>query len=641
MNESNSKTQNAIKTDLQLLLECLKYQMKCPDSQKQALLTIYSICQRNDECVELLRDMGGIVFVYNLSRSSPYTKVKETALFTLSAMAETRESCKQDLCRMEMFSDLAAYLKQEVPLTQKRVAVYMLSVLVANNRSGQILAHSSGCVQVLLDIFRCAFPGSSECEGSAVSPLWSSASSALCGCVNNPQNEVNQDVCVSVYPLVKLWLDQLVLPAIELAQPVCSFIAMTVANNSRAQEHFCSVGGVMSLTRALICVTSDTLSAASCKLAVLFTKTLCACITDSPAVAAGLSEMQLVPELLLLLSSPNLDPADRLCVVLTIAHCTDASEHHQTQLLLTGGLPLIISLLTDSADEELKNAAIFVLQTCKQIAESVSQPVEGGVCDMEEQRKSARQLLQRIQRLEKSQQQVTLPHFFPHPVTLKTAENRPLSQPDDEITLCSDLLSDEIDRILCTPLSTAHSHPRCAGCMCSAEEVDSRVFSAELRSCQYLCDFHLHLLQTENQLKTCLRQHRALRGHLVLQWTVTRLIEGLEWDRTGGLILGLGLVWDWEWSGQLMWEFLSSTVSEKQQEDGCVDEADKNPVRRKRRNFSDEELVFLQEGVRRFGHCWNSILWAYPFTQSRTSIDLAKKYQRLQKTRTQTEEQTE
>lgn len=37
---------SALKTDLRLLLECLKYQMKCPDLQKQALLTIQSICEK-------------------------------------------------------------------------------------------------------------------------------------------------------------------------------------------------------------------------------------------------------------------------------------------------------------------------------------------------------------------------------------------------------------------------------------------------------------------------------------------------------------------------------------------------------------------------------------------------------------------
>lgn len=37
---------SAIRTDLTLLLECLKFQMKCPDLQKQALLAIHSICEK-------------------------------------------------------------------------------------------------------------------------------------------------------------------------------------------------------------------------------------------------------------------------------------------------------------------------------------------------------------------------------------------------------------------------------------------------------------------------------------------------------------------------------------------------------------------------------------------------------------------
>lgn len=42
--------------------------------------------------------------------------------------------CKNSLCRKETFADLAGYLmKEDTPLTQKRVSVYLLSVLIANN----------------------------------------------------------------------------------------------------------------------------------------------------------------------------------------------------------------------------------------------------------------------------------------------------------------------------------------------------------------------------------------------------------------------------------------------------------------------------------------------------------------------------
>lgn len=119
------------------------------------------------------------------------------------------------------------------------------------------------------------------------------------------------------------------------------------------------------------------------------------------ALAQVLSELTLVPSLLLLLSSPNLSPSDQLAVVLTLGRCTDACgerlpsfcylfydtkkknkysfflsclcvEEHQSELLQSGGLPLIISLLTDVNDEEVKKAATFVLQTCKKLSELFS-----------------------------------------------------------------------------------------------------------------------------------------------------------------------------------------------------------------------------------------------------------------------------
>lgn len=115
------------------------------------------------QIVEFLREIGGVTFIYNLSRASDYSEVKETALFSLSSLAEvdgvyvefysdgnvtwshwltltnpelhiwSLESCKQSLCREEMFCSLADCIEQDDSLTLKRVAVYMLSVLVSNN----------------------------------------------------------------------------------------------------------------------------------------------------------------------------------------------------------------------------------------------------------------------------------------------------------------------------------------------------------------------------------------------------------------------------------------------------------------------------------------------------------------------------
>ncbi|XP_071183851.1 telomere repeats-binding bouquet formation protein 1-like [Salvelinus alpinus] len=419
---SSISKHNATKTDLSLLLECLKYQMKCPASQKQALFTIYSICQQREENVDFFREMGGVVFVHNLSKSSAHSEVRETAQFTLGTLAEANVYCKQALCRRETFSDLAECLmQQDSPLTQRRVAVYLLSVLVANNRSGQTFAQTSGCLDILLDLFRTSFPLSGEAtvrpaNVTQLFQLWTSVSSALCGCVNNPQNEESQRMCVSAFPLVKGWLQQLSHPYTEMVQPICSFISMTVANNHCAQDSFSTVGGLGNLTLTLIRLASDAAhSPLACQLSVIMTKTLSACIIDNPVLASGLAGYGLVPQLHSLLSSPSLEPQDRLIVILTLGHCTEASEEHRSQFLQCGGLSLIITLLTESTSEELRKAATFILQTCKQatvflrgavLGESQGQTAElEPPVDMEGYWRSARDMLHRINQLERQQAQ--------------------------------------------------------------------------------------------------------------------------------------------------------------------------------------------------------------------------------------------
>uniref|UniRef100_A0A672PGN7 Telomere repeat binding bouquet formation protein 1 n=1 Tax=Sinocyclocheilus grahami TaxID=75366 RepID=A0A672PGN7_SINGR len=304
------------KTDLRLLLECLKYQMKWPGSQKQALLTIISICRQNGQYVEFFREIGGISFIYNLSKSSTFSQVKETALFTLASLAELHGvySCKQSLCREETFRDLAQHLEKKMPLTEKRVAVYMLSVLVANNSN----IHHKTYIQFqfmffLMPLFRHSFPDPNTSYEQL--QLWATVSSALCGSVNNPQNEENQNACMHVFPLVKIWLQEVALPRAELAQPICSFIGMTVANNCDLYSF-----------SHLIVLSQSAHSAPACKVATVITKTLSACISNNGKthLVSSLSKLMVIPGLLCLLSSPNLDPQDQLAVVLTIGHLTDA-----------------------------------------------------------------------------------------------------------------------------------------------------------------------------------------------------------------------------------------------------------------------------------------------------------------------------
>uniref|UniRef100_A0A8C5H479 Uncharacterized protein n=1 Tax=Gouania willdenowi TaxID=441366 RepID=A0A8C5H479_GOUWI len=323
---NKTKHWSSTKTDLCMLLECLKFQMKSPELQKQALLTINSICENRDN-VDLLREMGGVVFLFNLSKSTVvHSEVKETALFTLGTLAEANVYCKNSLCRKETFASLADWiLKDNIPLTQKRVSVYLLFVLVANNRNTYTI--------MCITLCRSSFPLSSDSistapNATATYQLWTSVSSALCGCVNNPQNEEGQRICVVVFPILKTWLQQIELPHTEMLQAICSFIAMTVSNNSFVQESFSVCGALKTLTLTLVRVASCAhTSLLSYQLSVILSKTLSACITDKreSTLASGLAQYNVVFHLLSLLASPHLDPEDRLSVLLSLGHFTEAS----------------------------------------------------------------------------------------------------------------------------------------------------------------------------------------------------------------------------------------------------------------------------------------------------------------------------
>ncbi|XP_043980543.1 telomere repeats-binding bouquet formation protein 1 isoform X2 [Gambusia affinis] len=383
---------NTTKTDLSLLLECVKFQMKCPELQKQALLTIHSICEKREDNVDLLRDLGGVAFLYNLSKSSNvHSDVKETALFTLGTLSEANVYCKNSLCRKDIFTDIARHLQEDSSLNKKRVSVYLLFVLVAHNKLGQTLAQTTGCLEILMDLFRSSFPFSAKDNLRTVSQtyqLWASVSSALCGSVNNPQNEEGQRICVAAFPIVKTWLQQISVPSTETFQPICSFIAMTVSNNYT--------------------------SLLSRQLSVVIVKTLSACITDNPNLAAGLAQYGIVYHLFFLLTSSHLDPDDRLSVLLTIGECTEASEEHQSQLVDCGGLPIMITFLTEDSSEEVRKAATFILHTCKKAMLSLG--VQGLVekqaeneeppLNLEEFKNSAREIMRRIELLEKTQLKV-------------------------------------------------------------------------------------------------------------------------------------------------------------------------------------------------------------------------------------------
>ncbi|XP_064527402.1 telomere repeats-binding bouquet formation protein 1 isoform X2 [Pseudopipra pipra] len=374
--EKVQKNQCDMKTDLNLLLECLKYQMDCPLSQKEALITIYSICQQNSEASEYFREIGGLMFINDLAKSSAHGIVKEAALFTLGIIIESNVYCQQSSCTSALFEDLILFLiNKDSGVNLKRMSVYVILVLVSNNKNGQTYVRDTGCISLLLQLFRTTLSGCelelSDAHTEQRYQLWSSVCSALCACVNNPQNEDNQNICCSVFPYAKEWLESCTEP--DIVRPICSFVGLTVANNSYVQKYFVSIGGLDTLAKVLLELMHDScLSHSGPKLAVVVTKTLDACIANNSAMGVVLAKYHTVAELLKLLCNETLNTGEKISIILTIGHCTEVCEENQCELLQNNGLPLMIQVLTESQDEELIKAATFVLQNCKQMTEQLS-----------------------------------------------------------------------------------------------------------------------------------------------------------------------------------------------------------------------------------------------------------------------------
>ncbi|XP_073883331.1 telomere repeats-binding bouquet formation protein 1 isoform X7 [Macaca fascicularis] len=673
--EDTKKTQE-MKTDLNLLLECLKYQMDNAFSQKEALVTIHSICQQNSNASVYFREIGGLMFVKNLAKSSEHSMVKEAALYTLGAIAE-------------------------------------------KNGTGQTLVRETGCITVLSRLFRTVISkyelDLSDKNVFQSYQLWSSVCSTLCVCVNNPQNDENQMFCCSLFPHANEWLKNFMKP--EIIRPICSFIGLTLANNTYVQKYFVSVGGLDVLSQVLVQLESDsheTLSSA--KLAVVVTKTVDACIADNPTFGIVLSKYHIVSKLLALLLHESLDSGEKFSIMLTLGHCTEDCEENQYDLFKNNGLPLMIQALTESQNEELNKAATFVLHNCKKITEKLSlslgeypfdenetqqlKDINGKEKNLEEHWRKAKEILHRIEQLERegneeeiqrencqdnissmnmsiqntwkhlhadhigratkaededkshsrrfqsykshgvmskactnddqmktplksanpvhacyreSEQNKSLykaksscnqnlreettfeknfisqssDHVFKHPVHI--AKNIKQQLPvTDPFTLCSDIINKEVVSFLATPSCSKMLTYRCSGCIAVEKSLNSRNFSKLLHSCPYQCDRHKVIVEAEDRYKSELRKLLICNKKILLTPRRRRLSNE---STTPGRI----------------------------------------KKRRVRKNFTEEEVNYLFNGVKKMGNHWNSILWSFPFQQGRKAVDLAHKYRKLTK----------
>ncbi|KAM4017690.1 telomere repeats-binding bouquet formation protein 1 isoform 2-T2 [Anomaloglossus baeobatrachus] len=747
--QGRNVTSFEMKTDLNLLLECLKFQMDIPDSQKETLAAVRAICQENSDACDYFRDIGGLIFLNNLAISSSHSLLKEASLYTLAVLAEGNVYCQQFLCTAANFGDVHTILSDEgSSVTLKRMCVFMFLVLVSNNKTGQSLARESGCMETLLLLFSKILVRA----GGSANPeyeLWSSVCSALCACVNNPQNEDNQRLCSSAFPQAIHRLHGSLQH--EIVRPICSMIGLTVANSRFAQDYFASIGGLEILADILSHLVNGLQERRLYfRLAIMVTKTLDACIAENSQSVHHLEEHNIISSLMSLLSCGNLEAEDKFSLVLTIGHLTEDCEANQYELLKSHGLPLMIQVLAESQDDELHKAATFVLQNCRSITETLSvnenipkeQPLSASshssqreIC-LDEYWGKAEELFNRIQKL---QQQCD--EDIENDQRLERANNvasirgesivasrpqipsfeRPLAPRfHGEENVRQQIILDKLKRQrsaastsgllgkTCTDTSAAQG--TCADLLRrdqrrrpepSRNYSTSRNAATQTRTDLMMENIHNNLPTADEETseedeqsspkgssiitvratppkpQAPTRQKKDLDPMMICADIIEKEISSVRKTRhplnelrcSEMLLTPLrrgGTTTDQNIAGsnRILLKPIGKANKKSSQctkpphpLQGFESENDRDenrerqekandqvleevqiprnpdqiqPRRTKRKDFTQEEMANLLDGVQKFGRQWNAILWSYPFQKGRTNVDLAKKYKQLQ-----------
>ncbi|XP_069860968.1 telomere repeats-binding bouquet formation protein 1-like isoform X1 [Dipodomys merriami] len=689
MENEDTKKMQEMKTDLDLLLECLKYQMDNSISQKEALVTIHSICQQNSDAGVYFREIGGLIFVKNLAKSSEHSMVKEAALFTLGALAEENVYSQQTLCTSDLFEDLILFLSNDDSNTNlKRMSVYVILVLVSNNRCGQTLVRETGCITILSELFRTVL---SKHELNLLDnkvfqnyQLWSSVCSALCACVNNPQNDENQTFCCSLFLYANDWLISCMKP--EIIRPLCSFIGLTLANNTYVQKYFVSVGGLEVLSQVLVHLESDSYKTVSnAKLAVVVTKTMDACIADNPTFRVIVSKYHIVSRLLALLSHESLDLEEKFSIILTLGHCTEDCEENQYDLLKNNGLPLMIQALTDSQNEELHKAATFVLHNCRKTTEKLSLNVRGYFFDeneakqlkdtnakeknLEEYWKTAKEILRKIEQLEREENEEEiqrrsyenmpfmnkeniLKHLYSGSTGDTKAEedknkNQPgqfQSSPSGDVTSKACATDNRVKTLLKSthPFSGQKMTLRKVSSSCNQGLHEKTTFDKKnfvYKSSDRVFKYPIHVVRNKKQHSPVTDPFTLCSDIInkeVLSFQAADSCTKILKYRCSGCI-SVGKPLNSRNFSKLLRACPYQCDRHKvivEAEDRYKSELRKSFIcnkknRRIRKNFTEEEVNYLFHGVKKMGNHWNSILWSFPFQKGRTAVDLAHKYHNL------------
>ncbi|XP_012868106.1 PREDICTED: telomere repeats-binding bouquet formation protein 1 [Dipodomys ordii] len=408
---------------------------------------------------------------------------------------------------------------------------------------GQTLVRETGCITVLSELFRTVL---SKHELNLLDnkvfqnyQLWSSVCSALCACVNNPQN-------------------------------------------AYVQKYFVSVGGLEVLSQVLVHLESDSYKIVSnAKLAVVVTKTMDACIADNQENQYDLFKNNGLPLMIQALTDSQNEELHK-AATFVLHNCrktteklslnvrgysfdeneakqlkdTNAKEKNLEEYWKTAKeiLRKIEQLEREDNEEEIQRRSyenpfmnkenilkhLYSGSTGDTKAEedkNKNQPGQFQTSPSGDVTSKACATDNRVKTLLKSThpfsgQKMTLrkvssscnqglhekttfdkknfvykssDRVFKYPIHV--VRNKKQHSPvTDPFTLCSDIINKEVLSFQAADSCTKILKYRCSGCISVGNPLNSRNFSKLLRACPYQCDRHKVIVEAEDRYKSELRK---------------------------------------------------------------------------------------------------------------------------------------
>lgn len=204
-------------------------------SQLASLETLSAMCC-DMKTIDYVRKVQGVQLIWNLCCKTSCLDVTHSSFFTLANIAQNNVFAQQDLCQKHVFSSLTVLLDaKETSLRTKTLVSYFLLSLISNNKQGQDLMLTSGCLKSLSSLY---VQASEKLKDRNVSSMqvdfFKFSTKTLTYSVNLPKNVQNQNMVIEVLPWIVNGIHSSQRNK-EITRLSCELLTMTIEDSESGQ----------------------------------------------------------------------------------------------------------------------------------------------------------------------------------------------------------------------------------------------------------------------------------------------------------------------------------------------------------------------------------------------------------------------